>query len=121
MHKGKYHNTVVGGVGGRGLGVHCLVAERALGKRLPKGAIVHHVDHDRSNNKPTNLVICPNQAYHLLLHQRERALMACGNPDWRHCGLCKQYDAPENMQRTSQNAYRHARCYNAYMRKWRAS
>jgi len=51
---------------------HVLVAEKALGKSLPKGAVVHHVDEDKQNNDPRNLVICPNQAYHNLLHKRIR-------------------------------------------------
>lgn len=51
---------------------HVSVAEKALGKPLPKGAVVHHVDEDKKNNDPKNLVICPSQAYHLLLHKRMR-------------------------------------------------
>ncbi len=53
---------------------HVVVAEKALGKSLPKGAVVHHIDRNKQNNKPTNLVVCPNQAYHLLLHKRMREL-----------------------------------------------
>jgi hypothetical protein len=56
---------------------HVLIAEKALGKPLPKGAVVHHVDRDSMNNNtksPWNLVVCPDQAYHLLLHARVRAL-----------------------------------------------
>ena len=52
---------------------HVLVAERALGKYLPTGAVVHHVNVDRRNNAPTNLVICENQTYHKLLHVRMNA------------------------------------------------
>lgn len=52
--------------------LHVLVAEKALGKSLPKGAVVHHVDRNRQNNTSTNLVVCPNQAYHLFLHKRMR-------------------------------------------------
>lgn len=76
---------------------HILVAERALGKRLPKGAIVHHVDENPGNNIPTNLVICPDQAYHKLLHLRMEARDACGNPNYRKCKFCKQYDDPSNL------------------------
>ena len=56
---------------------HVLMAEKALGHSLPKGALVHHVDRDKANNNtksPWNLVVCPNQSYHLLLHVRARSL-----------------------------------------------
>ena len=53
---------------------HIVVAERALGKPLPKGAVVHHVDGQQWNNEPSNLVICPDQAYHMLLHRRMKEL-----------------------------------------------
>jgi hypothetical protein len=56
---------------------HVLVAEKALGKPLPKGAVVHHVDLDKANNDPKNLVVCPSQAYHLLLHKRMRDAARC--------------------------------------------
>jgi hypothetical protein len=55
---------------------HILIAEKALGRRLPNGAVVHHVDEDKSNDSNRNLVICENQSYHLLLHARIRALRA---------------------------------------------
>lgn len=79
------------------LGVHVMVAERALGKSLPEGAIVHHVNHIRSDNRNSNLVICPDSAYHHLLHSRERALDGCGHADWLHCWFCKQWSAPEEL------------------------
>lgn len=44
---------------------HILIAEKALGKYLPPGAVVHH-------HSPTQLVICEDQAYHMLLHKRMR-------------------------------------------------
>lgn len=53
---------------------HLLVAERALGRLLRGSEEVHHVDRNRANNDPGNLVICPDRAYHMLLHRRERAL-----------------------------------------------
>lgn len=51
---------------------HRLVVERAMGKELPKGAIVHHVNGDKSDNRPCNLVVCPDHRYHMLLHTRQR-------------------------------------------------
>ncbi len=83
-------------VAGRKVYEHILVAETALGKPLPPGAEVHHVDENKGNNLPSNLVVCPDAAYHKLLHQRQRAFDACGHYDWRKCQFCKVYDSTRN-------------------------
>jgi hypothetical protein len=85
-------------VNGKNTREHVIVVERAMGKPLPPGAIIHHVDEDRTNNAPTNLVVCPSHKYHHQLHQRMRAMDACGNPNWRKCPYCKQYDDPVHMR-----------------------
>lgn len=100
--------------GGRAVLEHVQVAERALGKSLPKGVQIHHVDEDRSNNAPDNLVICEDAAYHQLLHRRRRALKACGHADWRKCHICQQYDHPEHLRfYPSSGLVRHIECYRA--------
>ena len=53
---------------------HRLLAEKALGKPLPKGAIVHHTGARDDNHGPFKLVICPNQEYHALIHKRMKEL-----------------------------------------------
>lgn len=53
---------------------HIVIAERALGHPLPDGAVVHHFDENKSNNGNGNLVICQDEAYHHLLHARQRAV-----------------------------------------------
>jgi hypothetical protein len=60
---------------------HILVATKALGKPLPAGAHVHHVNGQRDDNRRENLVICQDAAYHKLLHRRMRVLRAGGNPN----------------------------------------
>lgn len=94
---------------------HILVAERALGRPLPAGAIVHHVDKNPLNNTPSNLVICPDQRYHMLIHQRMRAIDACGNPGWLRCQFCKQHDDQGNLYVSpSGNSIFHRKCHSAY-------
>lgn len=67
---------------------HTLVAERALGHSLPATAVVHHWDRDTTNNSPENLVICQSQAYHLLLHARQRRLRDTGSLELKRCYMC---------------------------------
>ena len=55
----------------RGRHEHRIVAEETLGRPLKHGEIVHHKDHDRRNNHPSNLMVM-TQAEHLRLHAKER-------------------------------------------------
>lgn len=77
---------------------HRVVAARALGKPLPLGVEVHHVNGDKKDPRAGNLVICQDRAYHNLLHRRERAYRATGHADWIKCCCCRQYDAPAAMK-----------------------
>ena len=72
---------------------HVVVASRALGKRLPKGAIVHHVNENREDNQNTNLVICQSAGYHALLHARMRTLKErrTGTKTCARCGQTKPF------------------------------
>jgi hypothetical protein len=97
-------------VDGKNIREHLIVAERAIGHALPVGVIVHHADENRLNNSPDNLVICPNHKYHHLLHQRMRALAACGNANWRKCPYCHKYDDPENMRLEQSGRCVHREC-----------
>lgn len=96
---------------------HVVVAERALGRKLPRGAEVHHVNEIKTDNSPSNLVICPNRQYHQMLHYRSRALDACGNANYCKCEYCKGYDDPANLTRQDRGRagirYRHKACHAA--------
>lgn len=47
---------------------HRVVAEQKLGRSLLKGEIVHHIDEDKRNNDPSNLMIFSSQAEHARWH-----------------------------------------------------
>jgi hypothetical protein len=47
---------------------HVMIAEKALGRKLIKGEVIHHIDEDKLNNDPSNLFLCPSQAYHMFVH-----------------------------------------------------
>jgi DNA-binding XRE family transcriptional regulator len=50
---------------------HIVVMEKAIGRPLRKGEIVHHVNEDGHDNRPANLVLCENQAHHFRLHKEQ--------------------------------------------------
>ena len=96
---------------------HILIAEKALGKPLPPGAVVHHVNGSKDNGP---LVVCQDHAYHMLIHQRMRAKKECGHANWRHCCFCKKYDSPDNLYTSADgsNIY-HRACHAEYEYKRR--
>ena len=47
---------------------HVLVAENMLGRRLLEGEVVHHLDFNKSNNSPDNLLVISNPM-HVKLHR----------------------------------------------------
>lgn len=100
---------------------HVAIAERALGRLLPDGAEVHHVNEIRDDNRNENLVICPDRVYHALLHMRARALDACGDPAKRKCVYCKAWDDVSNMSIRDKGPkgieHRHRACHSANQRE----
>jgi hypothetical protein len=98
---------------------HRAIVETVLGRSLRGSECVHHVNGNGLDNAHENLVICPDQAYHMLLHARERAFDACGNASFRKCKHCKLWDDPSQMKehrreggRSSQ--YHHLLCQQQY-------
>lgn len=43
---------------------HRVVAAQRLGRALLPGEVVHHLDHDKTNNAPENLEVLPSQRHH---------------------------------------------------------
>lgn len=92
---------------------HRLLAEKALGKPLPKGVMVHHANGSKNGG---TLVICQDRKFHFLLHTRTRALQECGHANWRRCMICKVYDDPFNLKFYRNRAVVHLSCSAEYKR-----
>jgi hypothetical protein len=69
----------------RGIRVHRLAAETALGRKLEAGEVVHHRNGNKQDNRPANLEILPSQAAHMVrehLDRREkRGIVPLFDPD----------------------------------------
>ena len=63
-------------INGRRVYEHRYLAEKALGKPLPKGARIHHTGKTWDNHGFLKLVICPDEEYHQLLHRRAEEIDA---------------------------------------------
>lgn len=76
---------------------HILIAEKAVGRLLPRSIEVHHVDGNPKHNTNSNLVVCQDHSYHMLIHQRTRAYRESGHADWRSCAYCNEFSPPSEL------------------------
>lgn len=49
---------------------HRVIAEEKIGRQLLPGEVVHHVDENKRNNEPENLMVFSSQAEHAAWHAR---------------------------------------------------
>lgn len=117
MNDAGYRITQLNGVRKR---EHVRIVETVLGRELRDAERVHHINENRGDNRNENLVLCPNQEYHSLLHTRMKAFAACGNYDWRKCHRCGAYDAQSHLKRRPGGSrglrYAHSECEAAHTR-----
>lgn len=93
-----------------------LIMEEAIGRKLLKNEVVHHIDGNGLNNSIGNLMVFPNNGIHTAYHNRLLAFKACGHYDWRKCKFCHEYDDPNNdmfITKDGRSAY-HRKCKRSY-------
>lgn len=83
--------------------VHVRVAEEKLGRRIGKSEIVHHIDEDKANNDPENLLVFRTRGDHTLHHAkietemfqtRDGSYVVCKVQ--RPCPHCERLFEPNN-------------------------
>jgi hypothetical protein len=58
-----------------------------------------------------------NPQGYVVLHRRQRAYEATGNPNLNQCWVCQEYDAPTNLRRRSPTGgFEHRECRLRYRR-----
>lgn len=55
--------------GQRSVYLHRIVAEKLIGRELKRGEQVHHIDKNKKNNDPSNLMVFVSAAAHTCFHE----------------------------------------------------
>lgn len=81
---------------------HRLVMEQKLGRYLEPGEIVHHLNEDKQDNSPDNLVLASDIATHKAYHRKRQDLRSPneGNPlVYCACGCGRRFNKYDSIGR----------------------
>ena len=71
---------------------HRVIAEQIIGRKLKKGEIVHHKDHNKKNNHPSNLEVM-TQSEHARGHFKKYGplCLSCDKPNRKGYAYCSMH------------------------------
>ena len=75
------HGYIVIRVGLKYLYEHRINAEKKIGRSLKRNEIVHHIDGNRTNNHPDNLLVVAGNANHYVYHRKSTHLRKPSEPN----------------------------------------
>ena len=104
---------------------HRLVAEKKLGRYLKKTEVVHHLDENRANNVPENLVVFRTNSDHARFHKigimqdMNDETFTCPIPNSRikKCDCCGKYFICDNKHKDKSITFCSEECYRIYIIK----
>lgn len=98
---------------------HIVVAENKLGRKLKAGEVVHHLDKNKFNNSPENLIVFATNADHSAFHKGCKAELD-GDVYWcptksvnKHkiCPICNKHQMYYKSKMCSECNKTHGKCY----------
>lgn len=85
--------------------LHRWIIERVLGRKLKPKEIVHHINYNKLDNRKCNLLVCPNQAYHRLIHARTDYINKGVHPETHHFCSTHQEFLPKDLFPKNKNEW----------------